>query len=132
MGIVRSSIRGLISVNVAMATALIASAVHADPGEPQLRCGWFENPTPGNASLTDKGGEWLIGIQGGHQADGDWPTFKPAQWVRTNHPTSYGHGCACMKVTVDAKEKLVLKIHSAAARPLSACRNDRALKEPAN
>jgi hypothetical protein len=115
-----------------MAAALFASSAQSGSEEPQLRCGWFENPTPGNAWLADKDGEWLVGIQGGHQADGDWPDFKPSQWVRTNRPSSYGYGCACMKVSVDAKEHAITKIHSASARPLSACRNDRALKKPSN
>lgn len=92
------------------------------------RCGWFENPTPGNAWLTDKDGEWEIGTQGGYQAEGDWANFSGDQWVKTN--VNYGYGCACMKVTVDAKNRRILKISSATAKPLSACRNDPALKEP--
>jgi hypothetical protein len=92
------------------------------------RCGWFENPTPGNAWLVDKDGEWLIGTQGGYQAEGDWADFSDDQWVKTN--INYGYGCACMKVTVDSKNRRILKISSATAKPLSACRNDPALKEP--
>ena len=42
----------------------------------ELRCGWFENSSPSNASLTDRDGEWTISIQGGYEAKGDWPTFK--------------------------------------------------------
>ena len=42
----------------------------------EMRCGWFSNPTPGNASLYDRDGEWIIGVQGGYQADGDWPAFS--------------------------------------------------------
>jgi hypothetical protein len=30
------------------------------------RCGWFSNPTPGNAWLKDRDGEWTIGTQGNH------------------------------------------------------------------
>ncbi|MGH9760842.1 MAG: DUF4087 domain-containing protein [Blastocatellia bacterium] len=94
----------------------------------ETRCGWFSNPTPGNASLYDKDGEWIIGVQGGHQAEGDWPTFKSNQWVRTNG--SYGYGCACLRVRVDHDSHEVLEIKSSYARPLSACRKDPALKEP--
>lgn len=109
---------------------LLASGCHAAAAaQPQTRCGWFENPTPGNASLHDREGEWIIAIQGDYEAQGDWPQFKDSQWVSVNR--SYGHGCACMKAVVDAKTRQVVSIISAKARPLGACRRDRALKEPA-
>lgn len=92
----------------------------------ETRCGWFHNPTPANAWFTDAAGEWTIGVQGGHQAEGDWPDFSSARWVKTN--INYGYGCACMKVTTDRAEKRVLRIHSAYSKPLSACRKDKALK----
>lgn len=92
----------------------------------ETRCGWFENPTPANAWLVDRDGEWLIGAQGGYQADGDWPEFKDNQWVKTN--INYGHGCACMKVTTNRGEMRILRIFSATARSLSSCRKDKALK----
>ena len=97
-------------------------------GKFENRCGWFANPTPGNAWLTDKDGEWLIGAQGGYQAEGDWAEFSDDEWVKTNG--YYGYGCACMQVTVDRKNMKILKISSATAKPLSACRNDKALEEP--
>lgn len=96
--------------------------------KPEVRCGWFSNPTPGNAWLNDKDGEWLVGAQGGYQAEGDWADFKDSQWVKTN--INYGYGCTCMTVTTDKKEKRILKIVKATARPLSACRKDKKLKEP--
>lgn len=92
----------------------------------ETRCGWFENPTPANADLIDKDGEWTIGVQGGDQAEGDWPAFTDKQWVKTNG--NYGYGCACMQVTVNRKTFDIVKIISAKARPLSACRKDPALK----
>jgi hypothetical protein len=92
----------------------------------ETRCGWFSNPTPANASLHDREAEWIIGVQGGHQADGDWPEFGPKQWVETN--VHYGYGCACLTVEVDRESNKVLKITRARARPLSACRRDKALK----
>jgi hypothetical protein len=94
----------------------------------ETRCGWFSNPTPANAWLHDKDGEWMIGVQGGHQAEGDWPDFKAQQWVETNG--HYGYGCACFRVRVNHKTHEVLEIKSSYARSLSACRKDRALKEP--
>lgn len=96
--------------------------------KPQERCGWFENPTPGNAWINDKDGEWLIGAQGGYQAEGDYPDIPDAQWVKTN--INYGYGCACMRVTVDAAKKRIVKIFGSTAKPLDVCRKDKALKEP--
>ena len=93
----------------------------------EMRCGWFSNPTPANASLFDRDGEWIIGVQGGHQADGDWPAFSPKQWIKTN--VHYGYGCACLRVQVDRATEKVIRIESAKARPLSACRRDRALRK---
>ena len=96
----------------------------------ELRCGWFSNPTPGNAWLIDKDGEWTIGIQGGYQADGDWPDIADSHWVKTN--VNYGYGCACIRASIDRKTERVIQIKSSYGKPLSACRNDRALrkKEP--
>src|SRR5262245_11424610 len=92
----------------------------------ETRCGWFSNPTPANASLFDREREWIIGVQGGYQADGDWPAFGPKQWVETN--VHYGYGCACLRLRVNRETAEVIEIESAKPRPLSACRNDRKLK----
>ena len=92
------------------------------------RCGWFHNPTPNNASLTDRDGEWVVSTQGGDSAEGDWPVFTDAQWKKTNG--HYGYGCACMKVVVDRSDQRVLRIASAVAKPLKACREDRTLPKP--
>ena len=115
-----------------------AGAQKKSPSEPapqtasgekfENRCGWFDNPTPANASLVDKDGEWIIGVQGGYQAEGDYPDFDDKDWVKTN--VNYGYGCACMRVKVDFKTHRILEIASATAKPLSACRKDPALKEP--
>jgi hypothetical protein len=93
----------------------------------ETRCGWFSNPTPANASLYDREDEWIVGVQGGHQAEGDWPSFGRGQWVKTNG--HYGHGCACLRLRAERESGRVLEIQSARARPLSACRRDRALKK---
>ena len=113
---------------------LAAAALAVQPGaagaraaaQAETRCGWFSNPTPANASLHDRDDEWIVGVQGGHQAEGDWPSFGPKQWVETNG--HYGHGCACMRIRVDRETNRVIEIESARARPLSACRRDKALK----
>jgi Protein of unknown function (DUF4087) len=92
----------------------------------ETRCGWFSNPTPANASLFDRDDEWNIGVQGGHQAEGDWPDFGPGQWVETNG--HYGYGCACLRLRVNRETHEVIEIESARARPLAVCRRDRSLK----
>jgi hypothetical protein len=105
-----------------------AAPAQESPAKTRTRCGWFDNPTPGNASLFDRDGEWVIGIQGGHQADGDWPEFSDPQWVDTNG--HHGHGCACLDVVVSASTHEVMRIATAHAKALAVCRRDRALKEP--
>jgi hypothetical protein len=47
----------------------------------QTRCGWFINPSPANAWFMDPEGDWLIGLQGGYQAHGDYPV-GPAKFIR--------------------------------------------------
>ncbi|WP_199778785.1 DUF4087 domain-containing protein [Methylobacterium sp. 285MFTsu5.1] len=78
----------------------------------EVRCGWFDNPSPGNATLYDRDGEWAIAIQGGHQAKGDWPpNFAPSQHVKPG-TASYGYGCACFTATFDKAEHSVIAIKS--------------------
>lgn len=107
---------------------MVGTATASAAAAPTLRCGWFINPTPGNAWLIDRDGEWVIGLQGGHQADGDWPTFSAARWVRDNG--HYGHGCACLRLTADPHTRQVLRIDEAVSRPLAVCRRDRRLPRP--
>lgn len=119
--------RGVLAgVMLTVFASLAMSAASAAEGE--LRCGWFSNPSPGNASLYDKDGEWTIAVQGGHQADGDWPpTFPSGGYVAAGRG-SYGYGCACLRVTVDKAENNVLKILSGKGRPLAVCRGDKTLR----
>ncbi len=99
----------------------------------QNRCGWFDNPTPGNATLVDKDGEWAVGVQGGHQAEGKWPAFSKSRWVQTGNGSA-GYGCACLKMSARPGTQEVAAIVSARSQPLATCRNDKALagQEPEN
>ena len=99
------------------------------PAQLEMRCGWFSNPTPGNVWLYDRDGEWTIEVQGGYQVEGDWewPNFAPGQWVKTN--VHYGYGCACLRMRVDKETNRALEIKTSRARPLSVCRQDKALKK---
>ena len=116
----------LLLIAVAFASGQPRFSGTAEVEESETRCGWFSNPTPAYASLYDRDGEWIIGVQGGYQAEGDWPSFGPKQWIETN--VHYGYGCACLRVQVNGSTHEVIKIESSKARPLSACRNDRKLK----
>lgn len=98
------------------------------PQRVETRCGWFENPTPGNAWLVDRDGEWDVGLQGGWQAEGDWPKFGGKDWVKTNG--TYGYGCACMSVIADKQNEKIIKIMKVSALPLAKCRSDKSLVEP--
>lgn len=101
---------------------------HGAPGF-ETRCGWFDNPTPANVSLYDRDGEWIIGQQGGHQVEGDWPwpDFPPQDFVVTNSGM-HGFGCACLLLQVDVRTRNVLQIRNSRPRPLNACRQDLQLR----
>lgn len=93
----------------------------------EKRCGWFDNPTPANAWLTDKDGEWIIAMQMGYQAEGDWPTALKGEMIYSGN-ASYGYNCACLEVETDSTKKRIIKIISTEPKTLATCRNDRALK----
>jgi hypothetical protein len=118
----------------ALAALLLLLSIAADgrttaaPQE-QTRCGWFYNPSPNNASLIDRDGEWAIAVQGQFDAKGDWPEFKKSQWVSSGN-ASYGHGCACMRVVTDPDTHRIMSIASSTVKPLATCRRDKALKAP--
>lgn len=112
---------------------LFAPHAHAAPAL-HTRCGWYENPTPNNATLRDKDGTWDISIQGGgldgwYGAKGadNIPDFPAKAWVHTNGG-DYGYGCACLKVADDPAKMRILRITRITIKPLKACRQDKALK----
>jgi hypothetical protein len=92
----------------------------------ETRCGWYSNPTPSNHSFYDKEGEWLVGVQGGYQAKSVDMPFKKRQWVMVTG--GYGYGCACLRLKVDKQTSYVLEVKSSYAKPLAACRTDKALR----
>ena len=94
----------------------------------EKRCGMLTNPTPANWWLTDRDGEWTIGVQGGYQADGidNIPaSFFEDGWVRTNGYN--GYRCGCLSVDTDRKTMRVLRVHSAESLPMRRCDADKAL-----
>lgn len=120
---------GKIAALTSLLVLFITSLEAAEESQLETRCGWFSNPTPANMWLTDRDGEWTIGIQGGHQSEGDWewPKFRKGQWIKTNR--EYGYGCACFELRVDQETRNVLFIKRAWARPLEACEKDPSLKK---
>ena len=66
----------------------------------ETRCGWFDNPSPGNFFLTDADSDWVIALQGGPGVQG-FDTLPESSfnfggdWVSYNG--SYGFGCACIE-----------------------------------
>jgi hypothetical protein len=98
----------------------------AETGPPALRCGWWDNPTPGNVFFTDRDGEWTVAMQGMYEADGDWPNFARDQTAPRDAP--HRHGCACARMQADPQSHLVSRFTDAHARPLKVCRSDAALK----
>jgi hypothetical protein len=93
-------------------------------------CGWVQNPTPGNWWITDRFGQWVMGSQGGEQVPGmdAIPDLTGKQWVKTNG--YYGHGCGCMRATVDRKAMRIVQIHAFTQKPLAVCRADPKLPSP--
>ena len=110
-------------------TIVLVPPAHAGAAHVERRCGWYENPTPGNVTLTDRDGTWVISMQGGHEAEGPSPRFSDAQWVQTNSG-GHGYGCACLTLHTDTVRHVVLSVSKAAARPLDVCRRDKRLHEP--
>ncbi len=95
----------------------------------EKRCGWVDNPTPGNWWITDKDDTWFINTQGKFQIDEQSmqhlnPSTK--DYVKTNG--NYGYYCACLTVDVDKSKKRVVKIYEATQLPISRCENDAALE----
>lgn len=95
----------------------------------EKRCGWLENPTPGNWWLTDADDTWILASQGGYSVgDDSWDKIgdiTEKEFVNTNG--SYGYACACLSVTVNKQDKHILKVHSFKQLPLKKCKDDRAL-----
>ena len=113
------------------ALAVLVTCFAPPPGaSAEVRCGWLENPTPGNRWLKDHGGEWIISMQGGPYAEGVERLPEPSadRFVKTNG--DYGFSCACVKGAFDPSTTSVARIDAARILPLSACRNDRKLQGP--
>jgi hypothetical protein len=109
---------------------VVAAPAAAARAHPARRCGWLDNPTPGNWWLHDRTGTWTIGEQGGYQAEGldDLPDMSTNGVVHTNGV--HGYSCACMTVSVDKRSRQVVRVYSGKPEPLRRCRADTSLHRP--
>ena len=100
----------------------------------EMRCGWLENPTPGNWWLTDADASWTISAQGGYSIDdGSWekmPELGGKEYVANNG--NYGYGCACLTVNVDSENTRITKVFKGKTIPLKKCRADKKLPPEPN
>lgn len=97
------------------------------------RCGWLENPTPGNFWLIDADSEWTISTQGGEFATDETidnlPEINEKEFVRTNG--YYGFYCACLSVKTDRAKSRILQIYSGKQLPLKECLEDSKISKKA-
>ena len=111
----------------ALAAALTLSL--AAPALSETRCGWVDNPTPGNWFLEDRHASWALGLQGAdlrnNWLDIEVPEF--AGWVRTNG--YYGYGCGCFEGSVNWQAREAAWIERVWSIPLSRCYGDPALPQ---
>ena len=93
------------------------------------RCGWVENPTPGNWWLRDADGQWTIMTQGSYEAGGmeNIGDISAGDYVATNG--NHGYACGCMRVDTDG-EGAITQIYSFRQLSIGKCQNDGALSAP--
>ena len=113
--------RAFILVLAALLAANPALAV--TPLSPETRCGWIDNPTPGNFFLNDKDGSWTIATQGEYEAKGieHIPDLSGDQFVDIG---PHGYGCGCITATVFKGGMRVISIQSFKQRKLKDCLAD--------
>jgi hypothetical protein len=93
------------------------------------RCGWIQNPTPGNWWLTDADGQWTVMTQGSYEAPGmeHIGDISAGDYRATNG--NYGYACGCMEIDTDG-EGVVTQIYSFRQLSIAKCENDEALPSP--
>ena len=123
----RRASRRVASLGLAIALVFAAPLRAANTEE---RCGWLENPTPGNWWLRDARGLWIISAQGDPYAEGveKMPELEPEHFVATNG--HYGYSCACVSGAFDDHAERMTRVDAARVLSLSVCRADKALPAP--
>jgi hypothetical protein len=102
------------------------------------RCGWIQNPTPGNYWLDDRDGSWMLLAQGSQEEPvgmENMPDFSAGDFVKTNG--YYGYACGCMKVETERSSNYgdsfigrITAIYSVKQLPIGKCSNDKTLPKP--
>ncbi|WP_455271161.1 DUF4087 domain-containing protein [Rhizobium herbae] len=117
-------------MKLAIATFLIGIEATSPLLAAETRCGWLQNPTPGNWWLDDADGNWTIMSQGGEGPPGMdlIPDISERDYVRTNG--NYGYACACLSVGTDGNEGSITGILSFRQLALAKCENDGKLSPP--
>ncbi|CAH0308700.1 hypothetical protein ROS9278_04837 [Roseomonas sp. CECT 9278] len=111
--------------------ATMAAVILAGLSGPALaqerRCGWLDNPTPGNWWLEDREGRWELSTQGRRMPPGMDPVtdMTARDWVRPHG--NYGYGCACLTVLAEPGTRVVSRVVRAEQLPVARCAADRAL-----
>ncbi|TRL37434.1 DUF4087 domain-containing protein [Rhizobium straminoryzae] len=112
----------------AAAGLVLATLLAGQADAAEKRCGWVQNPTPGNFWLDDREGSWTILTQGDRaEPEGidALPDLSAGEFVETNG--HYGYACACMSVETNRTEMRITRINSVQQLPVAKCRNDRTL-----
>jgi hypothetical protein len=110
----------------------VVVAMLAGPALAEQRCGYLENPTPGNWTLSDADGDWLVSSQGdGREAAGMdlIPDLTVRDFIVTN-PPDHGYACVCLGVQSDATAMRILRITSVKQLSIRKCTADPNLTEP--
>lgn len=118
---------------------LLAAATLSTPAlARENRCGWIQNPTPGNYWLDDRDGTWLLMTQGGDTEPlgmENMPDLSAGDFVRTNG--YYGYACGCMQVETeinsdsqDTSAGRITAIYSVKQLPIVKCTADKTLPKP--
>ncbi|MDO1584428.1 DUF4087 domain-containing protein [Rhizobium oryzicola] len=114
-----------------MRAGLIAVLSFAPALAAENRCGWVQNPTPGNYWLDDREGSWTIMTQGSDvepKGVDKMPDFSAGEFVKTNG--YYGYACTCMSVETDKRARRITEIISVKQLPLAKCKGDKSLPKP--
>ncbi|MBR0555185.1 DUF4087 domain-containing protein [Ciceribacter sp. L1K23] len=98
------------------------------------RCGWIQNPTPGNYWLDDRDGTWIILSQGSPDEPlgmENFPDISTGDYVAANG--NYGYTCGCIQAETEGDPRdmgRITAIYSVKLLPLSKCLADRSLPKP--
>ena len=102
------------------------------------RCGWIQNPTPGNYWLDDSEGMWVLLTQGSDEEPlgmENFPDISTGDYVASNG--NYGYTCGCIQAETerstdsqDSAAGRITAIYGVKLLPLKKCLADPALPKP--